>query len=344
MSNSDHEDDILYRDNPNQNPCTFKQICKFCKKVNVNDRPILCGQLECPEYKPCPQCHNNRALDEVQHICIECIRENNKKKTPAMSDADRAIARGRRKYPGVVSPSMEAAIHKANSEATGNEKPTEFDDLGIPPSALTDREKGYFKQRWEEYEGFYRDPSAYFIIHSMIIAEIASRRTETQILEAAFELQTEKIEEKRAWLDYIALLKKQLPEREAQKDSDAETSLNHIYESYLQQKHLRHNGRVSRVFSPDAIAIAPQLLFKCDLTQILLRLGYEVMDVNRAVALLPEIGSTPEDALKAFGFFLDEKYAMPYQPEEDYGEGSEGELIEFNDEDVQSTTGEVADE
>jgi hypothetical protein len=134
-------------------------------------------------------------------------------------------------------------------------------------------------------------------------------------------------------IDNLQKLRASLPDKEANDMSDDEKSIAMIHESYLKEYRLRHKGHISRIFSPEAIALAPALTHKVDPAKLLTKLGYNLVDVVQAADKFyadHELPDSPEAMLEFFGFYLREKYAMPY----DQNILDEDEGIEHEDEPV----------
>ena len=115
-------------------------------------------------------------------------------------------------------------------------------------------------------------------------------------------------------IDNLKELRNQLPEKEANDMSDDEKSLAMIYERYCEEKKLMAVGKVSRMITPEALALAPVLTFPLNPQELLVRLGYRQVDAIQACEsiLQVDLPSSTKKMLEFFGFFLEEKFAMPF--------------------------------
>lgn len=184
---------------------------------------------------------------------------------------------------------------------------------GIPPEDLEEHEVDYYNKRWSDYQGYYRNPAAYYNCHQLILLEIHSSYLNKQLIVSRGELQKELSRNLQVTITLRKTVQDQLPDKEAEDIMDDEKSLAMIYENYKKEKQLRSLGPVSRVFRKDTVAIAPYITFPLDPKQLLLNCGFKVVDVEKVLEKIKEIPKedrTPEEILKFFGFELEEKYAM----------------------------------
>lgn len=288
------------------NPCRFKRVCVNCMKADMDSRPAMCIALKCEHYELCPVCKENRSLHGERRICKNCL--------------------------GITSESSKSIIGNANSElkareatktatvhtSTSSPLVVSITPPGTPPPEFNDNQKNYYNDRWRQYEGYYRNPAAYFICHMLIIEEINLTYLNSLMILSRGEMQFEHTKERQQSIQMLKILNEQLPERESQDIMDDEKALSQIYESYCKEKRIRSAAGVSRIFSPDAVALIPELAFKFDAKMILEKCGYKLEDLDAVLSRLEQmpIDRTPEEILKFFGYKLKEEYAMPYTPDD----------------------------
>lgn len=325
MANGYYKAMIMSIDNiEERNPCDFKPVCKGCNMVEMIDRPDGCIALSCPDYTPCPECLNNRPLDPVKKICGACLTIENKGAFKSKVAAGKLLREkmqqliGPNAVTGGTTPDINAGFPVSAIQQAAIKKYS-ITPPGTPPEQLGESESIYYKERWQEYLEYYRDPTASALIHFIILEEIDLHRTEYYILSTQGELHEALQKEKGNSLKYLAMLKENLPDKEARKETDDETSLAMVYEKYqselAKQTKITSNGIVKRIFSHEAIALAPELPHKIDLKALMIRCGYSVESTEAAFEKYhTELGVTPEEILDTLGFKLKEKYAMPYDP------------------------------
>ena len=289
------------------NPCTFKAACKRCTMAGMEDRPSMCKSLECEFYTPCPKCGMNKNLED-NDLCERCDKLKNVIVTKADGTQEEEEDLGSTGFTG----------EKAESE-------TDFGDNGRdvlvaipgnPPPNLNQDEKEYYIQRWEQYEGYYRDPVAYIVCHYMILEEINLNYITHMIIYTRGDRSTEYEKQKAKSLETLGKLKSQLPEKESEALSDDEKALGRVYEAYIEEKKLQTHGDVTRFFSQEAIALAPVLVHKTDPAELLRRAGYNVSEINDALERCwtnDDKEMSAVDALKFFGFKVKEEYALPFE-------------------------------
>lgn len=303
-----------------KNPCSYKQACLNCTMATLKDRPDVCVKLSCPDYEPCETCGKNKILENG--ICKSCrisvdsfieVKERDKKKFKV------AHAQDIQEHLG------EERISAADALA----RKLTITPPGTPPPELRSDEKEYYKVRWLEYKGYYRNPAANFICHAMILEEIHLSYLNILVVSSRNTQKFEYDRIKQASIDTLQKLQKQLPEREAEELSDDEKSLASIYDSYCKEmSDSRRMGSVHRLLSDEAIALAPNLTFKLDPVELLQRCGYSLVTAEEVAAKYIDVNQIdelkdPDKLLQFFGFKLREKYAMPYDvlesDEEDEG-------------------------
>lgn len=305
----------------NGNPCRFKVVCRNCIKTAHADRPMMCEQIRCPEYRPCPRCGLNRTLHEFegQNICKVCAGDNPELARQLIKNEQKKRASGSMSMPPVSS---------GNSDSTGHRTIT-ITLPGVPPDGLEPAEIEHYKARWEDYKGYYRNPAAYFTCHMLILTEINMSFLNRKLIESRGEMSTETQRELQASIQMRKMLVDQLPSKEAEDMMDDDKALAVLYEAYIEEKKLARVGPVTRVFSAGAIALAPKLYFPVDPEKLLQKCGFRQVEIDE---ILPKIvdfhtDKTAEQILEFFGFKLEEKYAMPYETktleELDFSDGTD---------------------
>lgn len=280
--------------------------------------------LNCEHYTPCIQCQQNRALNEDQ-LCEQCVKP----------------VKGKAAAPPPVEPAI--AEHPATSQEVS---PVNFRAIvtppGVPHPNYTEQQRDYYKTNWENYVGYFRDPSAYPLIHHMIMMEIelmavANEKVYLMQLDGDNDPRLKALEQRETKLiSNMELLRRSLPEKEAQEMTDDEKSIAAILERYTQLKKSRYQGGVSRIMSPHAIALAPVLPHKLNLGEILRRLGYKAISVEEALDKVTDPQKLPRNPIELaefLGMFVRER-VVAAEDEDELPELPEG-LI--NDEDSLST-------
>lgn len=307
--------------------CSYKKCCKQCEMVSEPDRPIMCVSLECELYTPCTQCGQNRSLSD-KGLCLACVgrpkpkniteRREEFHKSQLASDGYDVTEPPREPSQPIVQPD-EAPPELPASEYI--ERTYDLVPPGTPPKELHPHEVDYYKKRWQEYSGYYRNPQAYFIVHCMILEEIHVSDLMSRSLSGRGEQQQDKIKSRQIAYQMLNTLRDQLPEKESEEVSDYEKSLSVIHDAYTAEKKERYVGGVARLLSPEAIALAPNLIHKIDLVALLKRCGFSVITEDELLQkweTIPEYDTLPPDSesmdivMKFFGYRLREKYAMKY--------------------------------
>lgn len=306
--------------NPIPNACTFKKVCKDCQITHLADRPKMCDDIRCDKYTPCTRCGNNKVLGE-DGMCTSCTRT--KGGTIQITDAEGSIVeipeqvvKNFRLKDDLDKPALAPQISQTVQleEAIIKARKISVSMPGTPPSEYSDQEKDYYLSQWGEYEGYYRDPTAKVILHNIIILEIELNFVVSFIIQSRGSDVTALEQQRTRLIKNLEGLRNQLPDKEALDMSDDEKSLAMILERYCEVNKLRAVGKVSRVISPAALALAPALTFPINPAEILARLGYKQVDIIQACeSIMPtDLLSDPKKTLEWFGFFLEEKYAMPF--------------------------------
>lgn len=305
------------------NPCSFKTVCINCNKVRKEDRPSVCESLNCSDYNPCPDCGMNKTLHQStsgRMICKHCLKTN----------------------PSEIRQELKKKLaSKVGSEAevsTGNLtlRKIKITPPGTPPQGLDSSEVEYYNRRWEEYSGYYRNPAAYFICHMIIIEEINLTYLNAQRIISRGELNAEISRAYSASILHMKQLNDQLPEKEAEDVMDSEKSISVIYKRYMEIAGRKKINGVVRVFSSEAIALAPNLTFPVDPVELLKRCGYSITNPSELIAAIKldhkkASEKTPKEILEFFGFKLDEQYAMKFE------KAKEVENIEYEEEEYDAS-------
>lgn len=286
--------------NDDINPCIFKKVCKKCLKVQVDERPVMCEALKCEYYTPCSKCSKNRKLTEIGkcNVCSGISPQDSARlRNEAIKERKESIELGRVPIAGVT----------INTKITSP---------GTPPQGLNSGQVEYYKSRWNDYKGYYRDPSAYFVCHLIILEEINISSLTDKMLETALERRADIGRSVTASISTMKMLKDQLPDREAEEEMDENKTIAAIYDAWLQEKKFRTKSGVSRILSPEAIALAPELTFKIDPHKLLERCGFKEIQIENAIDLIEQIPEdiqdSPESILEFFGFKLRDEYALEY--------------------------------
>lgn len=283
------------------NPCRFKVACRKCLKVQIAERPNMCAALKCPDFKPCPDCGKNKSLYPETGKCYPCS---------GISKADASNLQ----YHDIIN--RKNAVVSGTAPVAGRQINNRITPPGTPPPGLSEDHVAYYKSRWEDYKGYYRDPSAYFVCHLIILEEINISSLTESLLGTQNERRDTIARALHTSITTMKTLKDQLPDREAEEEMDENKTIAAMYEEYVKNKKSRTINGVSRILSPEAIALAPELTFKIDPRQLLERCGFKEMDIEEAMSLLektPEdIQDSPVRVLEFFGFRLKDEYAMEF--------------------------------
>jgi len=284
------------------NPCSYKTACKRCNKVSKEDRPGLCEALECIYYTPCSKCGLN--VNKVDPSLGHCGDKNCEYLKSINDDSD------------IIS-ELITDLDIEDEDDAGDISDTRGMPIslpGTPPDDLTNEEKIYFQRRWDEYEGYYRNPVAYVICHNMILEEIRLAYVTTSILRSRGERLSDLENQKTAIYTNLKKLKDQLPEKESEKLSDDEKSIGVLYEKYCEERDFIRTGKATRVLTQDAIALAPELVIKIDPYELLINCGFSIEDSKKAAEKVisnEDVKLSGLDLLTFLGYKLKEEYAMP---------------------------------
>jgi hypothetical protein len=295
------------------NPCVFKNQCKTCTKAFMHDRPHFCVQLGCEFYTPCTRCRMNRVLD-VEGLCNVCVKEERGKREEAKATAPlrELDANGDLQETTL---DLQRALELDETEVKPEPRKLSLSSPGNPPSEYSNIEKEIYQAQWDEYKGFYRDPTAKFTVHSIIILEIELNWLLNEMINRRGSPDKNQEQQRLRLIRSLSELQGQLPKREANDESDDEKFISMIYDKYVAELKERRVGRVSRLLSPEAIALAPVLHFPIDPQELLTNCGYRMVDAVQACShiILDDLPKEPEKLLEFFGFLLQEKYALPIE-------------------------------
>jgi len=307
------------------NPCIYKRQCKECTIANIDDRPTLCAAIRCEHYSPCQECGDNKTLSGGH--CNECLKKSEKKPVIA------------RLASGDIAEVPRTNVADLQSGYTApDDLPVRQLSVTIPgtaPTECNEQEKEYYKSQWDQYITFYRDPTAKAIVHNVIILEIELNWLVNYITVKRGAAPNKEYENQRSRIIHnLSELHGMLPKREANDESDDERFFSMVYLRYCEEKKLRSIGKVSRLISQEALALAPQLTFPVDPQRILTNLGYKTVDAIEACdhIVLDDLPENPTQMLEWMGFFLNEKYAMPLDREPEIATVVEPQIVEDEEE------------
>lgn len=314
---------------PNQsvNPCNFKLICKRCERVEMDDRPRLCKIMKCPYFTPCQKCNKNKELDE-DNVCEDCRKPAKKPgnkpfPVPEMLAVETEISADLKQDLNALDEHLQdRALSRGNFSQV-------VTPPGVPHPDFSDQEKEYYKMRWEEYHGYFRDPSAYPLCHNLIYVEIELNWLSNAIVFLrSNEEDAGKIKElerrQSALYANMRIIREQLPTKESQELTDDEKSMSAILEKWTKLKQSRHIAGVSRILSPGAIALAPVLPFKISPRDILAKLGFKTVQIEAALQRVMDGRELPTDAIavaEALGMIVRDRVTIKLdEPLEDIAE------------------------
>lgn len=310
-----------------KNICDFKKVCKECQFATLEERPGKCITLVCPDYKPCIMCGRNNYVNERQ-LCVKC--QNNKARQKAEARRKEYLAqleKTKQLVANQLEPELQRQIPQpeALSQTNAHQQPElkySITHPGTPPPEMNEEERKFYIERWEQYKGYYHNPAAEFAVHQIIQEEVYISRLTTMSYRMRGEKAEDNVKARETSYRMLSMLKSQLPEKEADELSDHDKSMSVIYDKYVEEKRKRYHGGVSRMLSPDAIALAPNLIHPINPRDILVRMGfgltsledviekYETISAKEISELTPE---RVEEILRFFGFRLKEQYAMDYK-------------------------------
>lgn len=281
-----------------ENPCTFKVQCKTCKLVELDDRPNLCREMACPVYTPCEKCGRNVPIQKDKK-CKNCTKERVAVEPELVAEP----------------PTVSSGKENGKERTHGPPLTRKFSVTvpGTPPPEYNDEERAYYADQWVQYAGYYRDPSAYPIAHNLILLEIEMNHAIAEHIQSRVEGDgnTKTMLDRHGKInDMMVKLRSQLPAKEAVELSEDEKAISAIYERWTEEAQKRRIGNVSRVLSPEAVALAPCLPFPVGLADILTRMGYQSISIEQALGKIANVKDLPADPLlilEALGMLVREK-------------------------------------
>ncbi len=316
-----------------ENPCIFKKECRKCNLCTTESRPDMCLSLECEFYIPCKRCGVNMNLNQ-DGICKVCEKNKDKNKPTSdeiserLSDEISSILEqeedehkdySEEHLDGIMD-KMALSSRKKKTRNTVSGKKARTVKVTMPgtaPPEYSKEEMDYYLKQWNEYSGFYSDPTVFPIVHNLIILEIELNYVTQQILDVKGEYKRDVLTRRTQLIKDIGELRKHLPVEEASRMSEEETALSMIYDKYLNESRRRNSGDVKRIFDTPTIALAPVLHFKPDLSDLIARCGYQVEDAISLITRLKDLPEDPMELAKMFNFPVDEEFAKSDSEQED---------------------------
>lgn len=297
VSPADHRD----------NPCIFKRECKECKLTGILDRPLMCVDLQCEHYTPCTRCKKNRTLDPAG-LCNVCVKKGRLQETVNADGAVVEVAEGSRALVENIADLGDGDIIQRTLRLT---------QPGTPPPEFAQEEKEYYLGMWDRYQQYYRDPTAMSVCHTIVILEVELQYQLNWMAIHRSEVNKERLSARTRLIRTLKELRDQLPKKEALEESDDEKFLSMIYEKYVEEKAKMCIGKVTRLLTPEALALAPSLHFPINPLELLKDCGYQTISAVEAVnhITVNDLPSDPKIVLEFFGYFLDERYAMALNPD-----------------------------
>jgi hypothetical protein len=181
---------------------------------------------------------------------------------------------------------------------------------GTAPRNFTPEEKEYYDDQWNRYVDFYSDVTIWAVLHQLIILEVQLNWVSAYMIDKRGEYSANLEQTKDRLIKNLTELRKQLPEKEALEQSDDEKAMCSVYKKYREEAAKRDMNGSRRIFSKEAVALAPLLHFPVDLQSLLTRMGYNTVD---AITIASQHNVPPVDpraAAEFYGFSLDEKFAI----------------------------------
>src|SRR5690606_9263811 len=111
---------------------------------------------------------------------------------------------------------------------------------GTAPERYGKQEKEYYDRLWDAYAGFYQDPTAFALLHNIILIEIELMHTATLMSQRRHEGNRELENRQERLAKNMKILRDQLPAKEAMQLNEDEKSLGAIHEAYLAEKALSY--------------------------------------------------------------------------------------------------------
>ncbi len=332
----------------NDNPCRFKGVCNKCNKVAMDERPDMCLHIACKDYTPCDLCLNNRELFllevEVEgkksnkRVCRNCGKKYAKPSKVSLNNIKRETMKEVQQF----AQDQLAEVEQGNI-SNGNPALAQFDEFevdhppvniaeeatggggiqvpGTPPDFYAPDERAYYAQRWQEYKDYYRNPASYQFAHMVILMEVYINKTNHKLMTSTGgEINFKLLQQQSAAAKLLAEYHKMLPDERVEEETDKETELATIYDTYLKEKGPRYKGGVARMLSPEATVLMPAMHFKFPIKDVLRKCGFTIVEIEEAIGMLnlPEMGATMTavEVCEFFGFPLRSKYAVEEKSEE----------------------------
>lgn len=292
--------------------CSWKSVCKTCVVALNQDRPFLCVDLACNHYTPCTRCQNNRLLEEgICNVCAKELRTNSQ----VTKDNKPIVELNSQGHLVETTAELKQAVvmEELHPVQAVTERTLSLSRPGQPPPEYSEVEKEIYLAEWAEYQGYYRDPTCKFTLHSIVILQIELSWLLSEMV-ARRDSPEKGLEQQRIRLvRSLKELRDQLPTKEANEESDDEKFFSMVYQKYIEECGERRLGKVARFLSPEAIALAPVLHFPMNPQELLTNLGVRLVDAVEACdhILLDDLPKDQNKTLEFFGFFLREKYAAP---------------------------------
>jgi len=288
--------------------CSYKLCCKKCKYTNESDRPKTCEAIQCEHYTPCRKCGKN--LTTIKGLCRTCSEEI-QHVNEDVGDVDEI---------GIDIESISTAFgNDSNEESIINDVDISSEtgesllsniSIGMPgtcPNSYSDECKKYYAAQWDQYIGFYRDPTVYSMLHILIILEIELNQIIAMQASVRAEASLSLEKKRESLIKSINDIRKNLPAADAGRLSDGELALSSIYNKYASIVSQNTNGRLRRVLSTEVIALAPVLHYAIDLKELLTCMGYKIADIKNICDYIDQIPSSPYDFAKFIGYPIDKE-------------------------------------
>lgn len=292
--------------------CSYKLCCKKCKFTNENDRPKSCELIKCEYYTPCQKCGKNLTL--IKGLCKTCTSDCDETDVINDNEDEDNID---------INAITESAFGNEDSGDNSSYLTEEINiaiktgenildgiSIGMPgtcPNGYNEECQKYYASQWDQYRGFYRDPTVYSMLHILIILEI--ELNQIIVMQAMTRAEASMALEKKreSLIKSINDIRKNLPTADAGKLSEGELALSNIYNKYVSLTSQNTNGRLRRILSPEIVALAPVLHYSVDMKDLLIHMGYKIADVNKICEYIDQIPKSPEDFAKFMGYPIDKE-------------------------------------
>lgn len=304
--------------------CSFKKVCKECRLVDISDRPVGCIDLQCEHYTPCKKCKNNLTLKK-NGICRSCLTgESIESEVPVRDEYGNIdivksyeaddIVEGEEIEDYDMDETIKKELERIELEKKYKDKKTRkvyASHPGTPPSNFSDQSKAYYKKKWNDYiDHWGNDPTCHTSIHLLILMEHDLIILTQKILLASQEEKVILEKHRKVLLSNKSSIMKDMPEAEARKDRKEQASLAAIYETYCKEVGATKIGDLRRMFSPEAVVLAPILPYKVNLNELLRMLNLstqEQIELERIVCNVGEMSSV--EIINFIGFPINQTNA-----------------------------------